>query len=656
MRKYLLPFTLLAAILLLIGVTPILHAQESAGTPLILVIVPGNSGNLLAARLQARLDGTLRGYTVVQRSTPIRSISAAQALGGYYNVPLIVWAAADAPTTVHRTALHHPLAPVEALTDTLTLDTADERALTVFVRATVGQAAALDGQWETALRSLDAALFVASPDWEGLAEVYYYRGLCQMQRGDLQSAWADFSTAAAQNDRWYYQHALAWAHFNLREPRLAVEAISRAVTLAPEQTALYLDRAFFYEQQGDLDAAIADYSAVLAMEPDNAEAYRRRGEAYFNSGNFEAALADDSRLVALLPDDPYALLNRAQAYLALQEYEAALDDLNTALATEPAMPDPFIFQRGLANLYAGDHTTAITDFQDYTALRPEDPAGWINLGQAYENAGSPVGAVDAYTNALNLDPEATYLHTSLARAYYDAIQALQPGPPQRAAWQAQIIAHATQAIDAFPEDTTARLYRALAYLEQNRLENALEDLSAALRTVPDFEAALFNRAIVYTRLGDAALDSGEQRALYRAGIADYATLLQIDFAAYAYLLPYQAYLYVNLGQYSDALDIFATYERALPDAPHDQTYAAYKGRAYLETGQRTEALAAYQAALDGPSDDLRCEANLAAGLVLGGTFEDYPAAAEHVQAYLDQGCTVNPVVTSLLQLYLLTWQ
>lgn len=646
---------LLAASILLTPWTPTVRAQ--GGGPLLLVAVSGGFGELTAQRLQAQLDRLLSGYGVRWRSAPIYSEGFARRLGQQIGAALVVWSPPDTPTAFHNIPVAPgAFVPVESGSVAFTLDRSDARTVAAYLRATVGQAAALIGACDPALQTLERALRLAPEGWEGLAEAHYYRGACHVQQGDLEAALEDFAAAAEAGDAWWYPAALGWTHYNLGETRQAVAALDAAIELAPQNADLYLDRAFFHEARGEAEEAISDYTAVIALRPANPEPYRRRAELYFSQGDFQAALDDHNVLVRLLPDDPYALAGRAEVHLALQHYEDALDDLQAALALDPPQRDSILFLRGLAYLYLGDFPAAIADFQDYTALRPEDPAGWINLGQAQQDMGHPFAAAEAYETALLLDPTATYLYSTLSELYYDIALMPETGPLMATVYLYSSIEDADQALAANPADSHAHLFRGLAYMTLERNENALEDFSAAIRLDPALEDAYYNRGIVYTRLGDLALDDAESERLYRAAIADYDALMALDFDQYAYLLPYQAYLHVNVRDFTAALERFETYDQTAPNAFHDQAYFYYLGRTYAGLGRFEQALDAYAAALEGDTGWYTCYARLGLGVLLGNQYGDTASGVVHLERYLADRCTDNPILIAITHGYLAAWQ
>ncbi len=643
---------------LISGLAAVAHAQPAGIPPLIVVALPGETGDLLAARLQARLATDGSGYVVQRYSGPIRSEDAANRLARYHRYrPLVVWQDAESDVArLTRTWFRSPTEP-ESITSALAFDPDSNRQWATLIRALAGEALVAEANCPAALAHLDLAISLAPDNWPGLADVYYYRAFCRADAPDPQQAMLDdLLTAADHTPTWYVYHAVAWTYFNRGEVNQAINAMSEAIERDPQRVQLYFDRAAFYESQGNPQAPFSDYNMIISLEPDNAAAYEGRARLHLQTSHLEAALEDYNTVVTLKPDDPYAWLGRAEILTMAQAFEEARADVDTALALDPQPVDPFLFQRGLLNLYLGDYAASIADLRTYTARRPEDVSGWINLAQAHEGLGETFSAIQSYETAFGLDPSATYLYSTLAQLYYEAVASFDPESPQAADYLDLTINAATAAVASYERDATAHVYRALAYIAQDRNEYALEDLGIAIDLNPSFAAAYYNRAIVYTRLGDAALDSTERNRLYHAAIDDYAMLFQLDFNSYSYLLPFTGYLYVELGDFQQAAERFAAYDEQYPASPPNQTDSVYRGRAYMGTGQFDRALAAFEDALSGDTAFYTCEAQLSAGILTGRIEGDYQQATELLQYYLDSRCTTNPILKAGIIIHLHTWE
>jgi len=621
LRLHALPLVLVAA-LLAAALPAAAQSADDAG-PLILVAVPGEEGERLAGRLGAAfrlLDtaGSARHY-----GGPVAGIDAALRAGRYFDADVIVWVAPDAPADLRATARGWTVVPTESITGLLPLEGENVRPLVAAIYTLAGQALAVRGQCDPAVSSLSRAIDLAPRRWPGLVEARYYRGMCHALAGRPSAALEDLLAALdGPAAPWYVYHAAAWVYADLGQYSAAIAAADEAVARLPDNADLLADRAYFHHQAGDYTAALADYDRAIALRPDGAPFY----------------------------------LGRIEVLTLLGQYDAALADVETGLALDPPDRAPFLFQRGLLHLYLERPAAAVDDLRAYTALRPEDPSGWINLGQAHERGGETFSAIQAYETALAVDPSATYLYSSLARLYYEAAAALPAGSPEADQHLEQAEAAATAALDAHRQDTTALLYRALARLARGEEALALEDLSAGIDIDPDLDGLRYNRAVIYARLGTAALDPAERERLLRAALEDYTALLRLDFPAYSYLLPAIGALYVDLGAYEDALDHFAAYDELYPDAPLDQAGELARARAYAGLRRHANAADAYARALAGDSPEQTCQARLALGLTTGRYLGRPADAAGHLERYLADGCTSNPVTRAALYALWRGWQ
>ena len=616
------PLVLLLTLCLLITTTPPPLAAQTGAAPRVVVAIPGPAGDQLATRLQAALVQLAPEADVIRYTGPVSTPQAAKRIGLHFGAAVIVWEVSEFPE-IWQVTTEWAGAPQPLQTGQLPVPAGDARAMAAALLTLTGQALSRMGDCIQAVPQFDRAESIAAPGWTGLQEVRYFRGICHTFAGDFAAALTDFEAAnQIGTPSWAVSYAAAWVHANQGDYATALEELDHAITLLPDNAALYADRAAFAMQLGD-----------------NA-----------------AALADTSRALEISPADPVLLLSRARMLTLEGDYAAALSDLDTALAGEPFNRDELLFQRGLVQLYRGDLEAAVRDLSAYTSRRPEDAAGWINLGQAHEGLGQTFSAIQAYETALLDDPAATHLYTMLARLYYEGVAAFAPESKQASDYLTLSENAATAALEAYPGDLTALLYRGLVRLARNQNEAALEDLSRAVDLNPDFAAARYNRAIVYTRLGYNALDAGEKDGLLRAALTDYAALFGLDFAAYSYLLPYAGYLYADLGDYDAAAEHFAAYDELYPDQPQDPTGALYRGLTYRALGETEPALEAFRIALSSPDQGTVCAARLASGRLEAQSAGRYAIGADHLAAYLAEGCAANPFAEFVLQRQVEGWR
>ncbi len=88
----------------------------------------------------------------------------------------------------------------------------------------------------------------------------------------------------------------------------AINDLSQALLLATpaEKNAIYVQRGTYYNDFGQSQGAINDFTKVIVDDPDNFEALYARAYAYETSTNYEAAMEDYEALLVLAPYDARA--------------------------------------------------------------------------------------------------------------------------------------------------------------------------------------------------------------------------------------------------------------------------------------------------------------------------------------------------------------
>jgi len=142
----------------------------------------------------------------------------------------------------------------------------------------------------------------------------------------------------------------------------------------------------------------------------------------------------------------------------LEHYEHVIEKLTDYLKIDPHNGTAYN-NRGLAFSEIGKGKEALLDFAKAMEFSPNDPMPYINRGDLYERA-KPTGrfleAIEDYSRAIAIDGK----------------------------------------------DATIHRCRAYACLEVNRLHDAIDSSSEAIRLDPDFAQTYIDRSEVYRRLGD----------------------------------------------------------------------------------------------------------------------------------------------------------
>ncbi len=223
------------------------------------------------------------------------------------------------------------------------------------------------------------------------------RGVAALDRGDLESALADFDHALAARPA--YPEALANRGDLLRRlgrPAEALSDLDRAVALQPGNGAIYRTRGLARLALGRIGEAIADYDRAVALDPADAEALYQRSQARSQTGDLEGARADVDRVLAVRPQSTGdAFLLRALLRARLGDLDGALADTTHALELDPANAVASN-NRGYLRLRLDDPSGALADLERALALRPDYPLAQRNRGDALAALGRQVEACGAW--------------------------------------------------------------------------------------------------------------------------------------------------------------------------------------------------------------------------------------------------------------------
>ncbi len=162
-----------------------------------------------------------------------------------------------------------------------------------------------------------------------------------------------------------------------------------------------------------LTQAIEHYSAVLALRPDWDNARYNRGTAYLGRAllslderdDLDAAVADLSAVIDRQPQRVDPLLNRGIAYYQRNgegDQDAAIGDFTSAIELQPENYQGY-FHRGLAAIRTGDAATWQADLARVRELRPEYAPANNALCWGYGTAGDAATALPYCDAAVAAD-------------------------------------------------------------------------------------------------------------------------------------------------------------------------------------------------------------------------------------------------------------
>jgi serine/threonine-protein kinase len=279
-----------------------------------------------------------------------------------------------------------------------------------------------------------------------LASAFNDRGVVRWKRGELDPAAADFDQALRlEPDHVYARLNRAAVRLQQSDLGRARADADRAVATNPGLALAYVQRGAIRQAQGDLDGAAEDYEAAIARGPGLAAAHCNRAGLRAARKDFDPARADYDRAIELGPSwEAYA--GRAFVRLSQDDREGAIEDYDRAIGLNPRH-GPSYFYRGSARAELDRSDEALADFSEAIRLAPSFAAAYVARGVVREGRGEHEEALRDYAAALQIEPRSpdalfnrgvTYLHLRKFReAAADLERSLEVAP---AGWNSRALA------------------------------------------------------------------------------------------------------------------------------------------------------------------------------------------------------------------------
>lgn len=337
--------------------------------------VAGRIQEALAAEIA---ESNLRDVGVAVLPGPVTAQTQARGLLAQSNASAIIWGEYDAgrvratvTTPEGETNWTNPVDSPAKLP--LVINDATPNAARMLALYALGRLYRQEEDWPAALRTFEKALALRPTDTVLLASLHFYVGnllpkVNGLTMDTLTQAIDHFSAGLTYQPTWE--------------------------NLLYNRGTLYLGRALLSpEEGGDLDAAIADLTAVIERQPQRVDPLLNRGIAYYErrgAGDLSAAQADFGQAIALASDDYRGYYHRGLAKIRAADADWAAD----LLAAEKLQPQEPAIQNGLCWGYGldGDAETALPYCERAVAADP--------TGSSYDGRAIALSALGRYAEAV----------------------------------------------------------------------------------------------------------------------------------------------------------------------------------------------------------------------------------------------------------------
>ncbi len=273
------------------------------------------------------------------------------------------------------------------------------------------------------------------------------------------------------------------------DPAEQIKLLTQVVEKSPGHVGAYHYRADAYFALGKYPQAIKDYNRVVALRPQDPFRYYARGLAYTQMKEPSLALADFSKAIALKPDFSNFYLARARAYAAVYKYGLALADYRTYAGSWEKASSDLLREVLPISIEAGRWQTARVQ-ADALRARGEDTAAWHIYNATILQADEQLdGAISAYSKAVNRTPTQPQPYRLRGNAFKEL------GDYQAA------LDDYTRALELAPEAYWFNR-RGLVYEETRQFELAAADYARAIELDPTWAIAYNNRGYIKLNLKD----------------------------------------------------------------------------------------------------------------------------------------------------------
>jgi tetratricopeptide (TPR) repeat protein len=325
------------------------------------------------------------------------------------------------------------------------------------------------------------------------------------------------------------------------------------------------------QRQTRFDRAIEYFQKATYLAPQNVIYYNLWAQVYYMLGRYQDAEAILVKSAAIDPKFEQTQMLLGDTYGALGRAEEAARAHRAAILIAPEIfADPFFNQRvEFYKAHPPQLQEIVAAYREVLRERPDDPKILRILGRLYSQLSDRDNAVRFYQNALAVDP--TDAQTAIALG--DEYVMLEDWTSAAEAYR--------RALRIDPQNARAHSNLAYCYARMGRLEEAIQENQIVLQIAPNDYISRRNLVLLYRDTGRI------EQAIQEAQPLPEQTP-QKELGLTWMLL---GELYQTAGRMTEAI---TAYERAIETQPDLAAAYATLGALYLEKGRPHDALQVYQ--------------------------------------------------------------
>jgi tetratricopeptide (TPR) repeat protein len=267
--------------------------------------------------------------------------------------------------------------------------------------------------------------------------------------------------------------------------------------------ALYFERARYFMNIHDYNAALIDMSRVMHMDSAKAEYYITLSDLYLYTNQTGKSKTVLEKCISVDPKNTDAMLKLAELYFYVKKYQESVNYINGALKVNNYIAKAY-FLKGMNFKELGDTAKAISAMSTATEQDPEYYSAYMELGVMYAAQKNKL-AISYYDNALRINANSTDALYNKGKFYQDIKD-----------WDDAINMY-TVLLKLDPKNKHAHFNLGAISLIKKEYDKAIGYFTNAINDDAKYPEAFFARATTYMQKGDKAKAK-----------ADYQMAVQID--------------------------------------------------------------------------------------------------------------------------------
>lgn len=352
---------------------------------------------------------------------------------------------------------------------------------------------------------------------------FFNRGLAWWKKKDWAKAVVDFTDSIKHDPKYVRAYSMRGRSRNsLKDWSNAIDDFNKAIALESDKSKhyrYYIYRGIAFAGQNKKDKAIASYTKAIDLHPTWTWAYDERGGELLDKGEIDLALADFFKIIELSSSYPgYKFSDEVRTLETKNAHDAAIT-LWTKLIEKWPLADNYRRRAGTRE-DANDRRGALVDYTKAIEVDPDVQSRYVSRARCYRRLGEADNALADYDRALKLEGDSG-----------STLSALKD--------------KATLLLDMGRKEEAQETYR-LAILESERDVKSNSD-----NEYLDYDFS--QRAYLRYTFED-----------YTGVVADLNSAIEINPRWYYYKRK-AAVLWKKLGEYSQALEVFAKLQEVKPD-------------------------------------------------------------------------------------------